>query len=155
MALFNKKPAVVKAPAKIVNTEKSGKADSKLAKQAKLDKKDDIKNLEAKEVSTVKKAEKFGGLEINQVLLRPHITEKATDLSENNVYAFEISLRANKAQVRQAIEKFYKVQPKKIAIIVGIAKYMKNPRTGRMQTKKTAIKKALVYLKKGDKIEFV
>ncbi|OGZ06373.1 MAG: 50S ribosomal protein L23 [Candidatus Lloydbacteria bacterium RIFCSPHIGHO2_01_FULL_49_22] len=89
------------------------------------------------------------------ILVRPHITEKATDLSEHNVYAFEIARMANKAQVRQAIEKFYKVKPVKIAIIMGIAKYMKNPRTGRMQTKKIAIKKALVYLKKGDKIEFV
>ncbi len=149
MALFNKKPTAAKAAVQ------TAKTDSKAMKAAKLDKKDDIKNLEAKEVATTTRAAKFGGLELNQVLLRPHITEKATDLSEQNVYAFEISLRANKMQVRQAIEKFYKVQPLKIAVIVGIAKYMKNPRTGRMQTKKTAIKKALVYLKKGDKIDFV
>lgn len=155
MALFNKKPAAAKAVAKIVNTEKVATTDSKIKKAAKADKKDDIIALETKAGAAEAKAAKYGGLELNQVLLRPHITEKATDLSEHNVYAFEISMRANKAQVRQAIEKFYKVQPTKIAVVVGIAKYMKNPRTGRMQTKKTAIKKALVYLKKGDKIEFV
>ncbi len=149
MALFSKKPA---AKAKVV----AGKTtDRKVEKAKKADKKDEVKALEVKATSVEKKSEKFGGLELNQVLLRPHITEKATDLSEKNVFAFEISLRANKMHVRQAVEKFYKVKPIKVAVIRGMAKYMKNPRTGRMQVKKAAIKKALVYLKKGDKIDFV
>lgn len=143
MALFNKKPAAKKVASKI--------ASAKKAKAEKVEKKDEIVVLEKKEMKT----QKVGGLELNMILVRPHITEKATDLSEKNVYVFEIARGANKAQVRQAIEKFYKVKPVKVAVIMGIAKYMKNPRTGRMQTKKTAIKKALVYLKKGDKIEFV
>ncbi|KKU79822.1 MAG: 50S ribosomal protein L23 [Parcubacteria group bacterium GW2011_GWA2_47_7] len=146
MALFNKKPVVKKA------ATKTDAVRAKVAKAEKADKKDEIMAIEKKDASVVQKA---GGLELNMILLRPHITEKATDLSEKNVYAFEIARGANKAQVRQAVEKFYKVKPVKIAIIMGIAKYMKNRRTGRMQTKKTAIKKALVYLKKGDKIEFV
>lgn len=145
--LFNKK-----TPAKKV-VAKTDVAKAKAAKVEKADKKDEVAALKVKEAGSVRA--KKGGLELNMILVRPHITEKATDLSEHNVYAFEIARMANKAQVRQAIEKFYKVQPVKIAIIMGIAKYMKNPRTGRMQTKKTAIKKALVYLKKGDKIEFV
>jgi len=57
--------------------------------------------------------------------------------------------------VKMAIEKLYKVTPVKVAVINGNEKTMKNPRTGRMQVKKFALKKALVYLKKGDKIEFV
>ncbi|OGZ07132.1 MAG: 50S ribosomal protein L23 [Candidatus Lloydbacteria bacterium RIFCSPLOWO2_01_FULL_50_20] len=89
------------------------------------------------------------------VLIRPHVTEKATDLSGHGVYAFEINNLANKMHVRQAIEKLYKVKPIKVAIVNGKPKLMKNPRTGRVQTKKTGIKKALVYLKQGDKIEFV
>ncbi len=143
-ALFNKKPTVKKA---VVKT------DSKAVKVAKADKKDDIKALIAKDA--VIRKQKVGGLDLNMVLVRPHITEKASDLSEQNVYAFEIARNANKMLVRQAIEKFYKVKPVKIAVIMGMPKYMKNPRTGRMQVKKTAIKKALVYLKKGDKIDFV
>ena len=144
MALFNKKPAVKKAVAK---------TDSKVAKAVKADKKDDIKALVVKEAGARK--QKVGGLELNMILIRPHVTEKASDLSEKNVYAFEIARNANKMLVRQAIEKFYKVKPVKIAVIMGMPKYMKNPRTGRMQVKKTAIKKALVYLKKGDTIDFV
>ena len=98
---------------------------------------------------------KMRGLDLAMVLIRPHVTEKATDLSERGVYAFEINRRANKMHVRQAIEKLYKVEPVKIAVVMGKPKLMKNPRTGRVQTKKTAMKKALVYLKKGDKIELI
>lgn len=144
MALFNKKPIVKKATVK---------TDSKVAKAVKADKKDDIKALVAKDAGA--RTQKVGGLELNMILVRPHVTEKASDLSEKNVYAFEIARNANKMLVRQAIEKFYKVKPVKIAVIMGMPKYMKNPRTGRMQVKKTAIKKAMVYLKKGDKIDFV
>jgi large subunit ribosomal protein L23 len=144
MALFNKKTPAEKSVAV---------AESKKAKAVKAEKKDEIAVLAAKDAKAAKA--KTGGLELNMILLRPHVTEKATDLSEKNVFVFDIARGANKAQVRQAVEKFYKVQPTKVAVIVGAPKYMKNPRTGRMQTKKTAIKKALVYLKKGDTIEFV
>ena len=105
-------------------------------------------------VSNSDTREKIGGLDLAMVLIRPHVTEKATDLSLRGVYAFEINKRANKMHVRQAVEKLYKVQPTKVAIVNGKPKLMKNPRTGRVQTKKTGTKKALVYLKKGDKIEF-
>lgn len=96
-----------------------------------------------------------GGLDLAMVLIRPHVTEKATDLSGRGVHVFEINKFANKMHVRQAIEKLYKVRPVKIAVVHGKPKFMKNPRTGRVQTKKTGTKKALVYLKSGDTIEFV
>jgi large subunit ribosomal protein L23 len=95
------------------------------------------------------------GLTLEQVLIRPRVTEKASDLSEKGVYAFEINLRAGKAEVRRAIEQYFKVKPARIAIVVGKPKYARNPRTNRVQVKKAILKKALVYLKKGDKIEFV
>lgn len=143
MALFTKKATAKKAEPKAEKAEKKVK----------------IVDGDAKEIAVVEKtpvvARKQGGIDLTMVLVRPHITEKATDLSEAGVYAFEIHKRANKMDVRRAIEKYYKVKPVKIAVIMGLAKTMKNPRTGRVQVKKTAIKKALVYLKKGDKIEFV
>lgn len=153
MALFNKKPSTKEKVEK-----KTAKAEKtiKVAKVAKAEGTEvAVVAKEAKKVSAPAKVGRTGGLEQNMVLLRPHITEKATNLSEKNVYAFEIAFRANKMQVKDAIHKFYKVKPVKVAIIMGTPKLMKNPRTGRMQVKKTAIKKALVYLKKGDKIEFV
>lgn len=143
MALFNKKSTKAEAPKKATKVAKEVK--EKVVPVAE-------KSAEGKKPAKVGRT---GGLELNMVLIRPHITEKATTLSEKNVYAFEIAHKANKMQVRQAIEKFYKVKPVKVAVIMGLPKTMKNPRTGRVQVKKTAIKKALVYLKKGDKIEFV
>ena len=95
------------------------------------------------------------GLKLGEVLLRPHVTEKATDLSEHNVYAFEVHKFANKMQVRQAVEKLYKVKPRKVAVINEKPKFTRSQRTGRTQVKEHAMKKALVYLKAGDKIEFV
>lgn len=95
------------------------------------------------------------GLDRSMVLIRPHVTEKATDLSGRGVYAFDIHQAANKMHVRDAIEKLYKVKPTKINIMNKRSKLMKNPRTGRIQVKQAGVKKALVYLKSGDKIEFV
>src|SRR3989338_4407933 len=95
------------------------------------------------------------GADHSAVLLRPHVTEKATDLSGRGVYAFEIDQRANKTEVRVAVEKLYKVKPIRGNVVNQKPKLMKNPRTGRVQTKQSGMKKALVYLKSGDKIEFV
>ena len=64
-------------------------------------------------------------------------------------------MRANKVHVRQAIEKLYKVSPVKIAMIRTKVKTMTNPKTNRVQSKRQAGKKALVYLKAGDKIEVI
>ena len=108
-------------------------------------------------VSTETGAEsKNGAMDLSFVLIRPHVTEKATDLAERgNVYAFEINKRANKMEVKLAVEKYYKVKPIKIAIINGKTKTMRSPRTGKTEVKSFGKKKALVYLKKGDKIDFV
>lgn len=94
-------------------------------------------------------------LDLSMVLVRPHVTEKASDLSEKGVYVFEINKLANKMHVRMAVEKIFKVKPVKIAISIGSGKLMRNRNNNRVQIKKQEIKKAFVYLKKGDKIEFV
>lgn len=96
-----------------------------------------------------------GGAELSGVLIRPHVTEKATMLAERNVYAFDIHSDANKTTVAAAVEAYYKVRPVKIAIIRGARKVGTNPRTNRTMVKRRSVKRALVTLKKGDKIEFV
>ena len=140
-AFFSKKSAALKKP---------------VATKAEVSKKEVKK--EKKETVTPPvsvSAVKVGGLDLAMILIRPHVTEKATDLSERGVYAFEINKFANKMHVYQAIEKQFKVKPVKIAMVNRRPKLMKNPRTGRIQTKQVGIKKALVFLKSGDKIEFV
>lgn len=96
-----------------------------------------------------------GGLDLSQVIIAPRITEKSAKQSEENVYAFEINARANKHQVAQAVAAFYKVTPVKVAIVNIPTKYAKNWKTGRTQVKKPGLKKALVYVKKGETIAFV
>ena len=45
------------------------------------------------------------------VIIKPLVTEKSTHLQESrNVYAFQVSSKANKAQIRQAVESIYNVQ---------------------------------------------
>lgn len=132
----------------------TAKAESKKNTEPKTEKK--AKGVVVAEVVKEVKAEKRGkGLALTEVILNPHVTEKASDLSEKGVYAFNVNMRANKDQVTRAVTAFFKVNPVKVAMIVQKPKYSRNPRTNRVQVKKAATKKALVYLKKGDKIEFV
>lgn len=84
------------------------------------------------------------------ILLKPRITEKASFVSEANVHTFEIGPTTTKRQVSEAIKIFYKVTPIKINVV-------KNPTKkvfirGKKGTK-AGVKKAYVYLKKGDKLE--
>ncbi|MBI5138718.1 MAG: 50S ribosomal protein L23 [Candidatus Vogelbacteria bacterium] len=83
----------------------------------------------------------------------PRITEKATYLSssdKNPVYTFEIHPKANKPGVMNALKELYKVSP--IAVrIVNLPRKKLMTRTG--VGYKNGTKKAIVTLKKGEKIE--
>ncbi|OHB24630.1 MAG: 50S ribosomal protein L23 [Parcubacteria group bacterium RIFOXYD2_FULL_52_8] len=88
------------------------------------------------------------------MLLRPRITEKATLLQSAEkgplVYTFEVHARATKNLVAQAVKSLYKVTPTAVRIIKLPAKTtMARGGVG----SKTGVKKALVTLKPGEKIE--
>ena len=86
------------------------------------------------------------------VILRPRVTEKSGLLSQNGVYTFEISTTANKNLVAKAVTSLYKVIPVKVAIINSPdKKVFVRGRRGVV----SGIRKAVVTLKKGDKIDFV
>lgn len=85
-------------------------------------------------------------------LKNARVTEKASLLSGQNVYTFDVSKNFNKAEISQAVESIYKVRPVKVRMVtVPSKKIISRGRPG----VKSGGKKALVYLKKGDKIEFV
>ena len=87
---------------------------------------------------------------INNVLISPRVTEKATFLAEENVYVFNVSPRSNKKDITKAVLTFYKVTPKKIRVVrIPRKKVLVRGKKG----VKSGGKKAYVYLKKGDKIE--
>ncbi len=87
------------------------------------------------------------------VILRPRITEKATVKADaENVYVFEIAHDANKTTVSQAIRTMYNVVPVKVAIVrTPGKKHMSRGKQGFT----SGLKKAYVYIKKGEKIELV
>ena len=85
------------------------------------------------------------------VLRRPLITEKNTMLQAQGKYAFEVAGDANKPQVKQAVEKAFKV---KVLAVNVMTVPGKTRRVGRQQVLTQSWKKAIVTLKPGDKIEF-
>jgi large subunit ribosomal protein L23 len=85
-----------------------------------------------------------------KILVEPWITEKSHAGLADNKYVFRITRQATKAQVKKAIEGFYKVKVEKVAVMNFIPK---KRIYGRFEGTKSAIKKAIVTLKEGDKIE--
>jgi large subunit ribosomal protein L23 len=91
-------------------------------------------------------------METKKIIKKPRITEKASFHAEQNVYTFDVEKSANKTEIKKAIFQLYKVKPIKINILsVPIKKTFVRGKVG----KRGGGKKALVYLKKGDKIEFI
>lgn len=91
--------------------------------------------------------------DLTWVIKKPRITEKAAIMAgDSNIYTFNIHQDANKKLVSEAIKMIYKVSPLKIRVSMIPTKIVR--RKGGIGTKKGG-KKAYVYLKKGDKIEFV
>lgn len=85
-----------------------------------------------------------------EVINKPRITEKAAVASEKGVYTFEVHSSATKASVSKAVKEIYNVTPIKVNIVRNKAKvvFVK----GKVGTKRS-LKKAYVFLKKGDKID--
>ncbi len=90
-------------------------------------------------------------MHLYEVLRRPLITEKNTMLQAQGKYAFEIAREANQQQIKQAVEKAFKV---KVLAVNVMTVPGKTRRVGRRQVLTQSWKKAIVTLKPGDKIEF-
>ena len=91
-------------------------------------------------------------MEIHHVLLKPAITEKSTLLQESGKYTFHVAPRANKIEVKQAVETRFDVT----VLDVNITKlHGKLKRYGPRTKKRPDIKKAVVTLKSGDRINLI
>lgn len=95
--------------------------------------------------------EKAVNNDLSWVVLNPRITEKAAMITEKNVFTFDVAKSANKIQIKKAITEKYKVTPIKVNIISK--KPQKVVKRGQKVHQK-GTKKAMVFLKKGDTIEF-
>lgn len=85
-----------------------------------------------------------------EVLISPHVTEKATGLARENKYVFKVHPAAGKIEIKKAVKQVFKVTPVKVNVsnIQG-----KKRRVGRIQGQRPGFKKAVVTLKAGDSIE--
>jgi large subunit ribosomal protein L23 len=90
----------------------------------------------------------------NQIIRRPLVTEKSTIIrEEGNVLSFEVDTRANKIQVKNAVEELFKVKVEDVRLF-NVRGKMK--RMGRNVGKRRDWRKAYVRLKAGEKApEFV
>lgn len=85
-----------------------------------------------------------------QIILKPLITEKGGLLEGYGQYFFKVAKNANKVEIKKAVEKLYKVRVDRVNVISVPSKFR---RVGEHEGKKPGFKKAIVTLKKGDKIE--
>jgi large subunit ribosomal protein L23 len=91
-------------------------------------------------------------MNIYQVIKEPHITEKANiQKEETNQITFRVHKKANKVEIRQAVETFFKT---KVLEVRTINVRGKKRRMGRTVGKKSDWKKAVVRLAPGENIEF-
>jgi large subunit ribosomal protein L23 len=87
------------------------------------------------------------------IIKKPLITEKAVELKEGKgKVTFAVDRRANKLLIKEAIEENFKV---KVESVSTLNYKGKNKRFGMIQGRRQDWKKAIVTLKKGEKIEFV
>ena len=83
-------------------------------------------------------------------ILSPIVTEKSTNLSEQNKIVFKIPTQANKKNIKNSIEKIFKVNVTKINII---NKQNRTKFTRGKKVKVSGYKKAIITLKKGQSID--
>jgi large subunit ribosomal protein L23 len=84
------------------------------------------------------------------ILKRPIITEKSAKLAEQNQYVFEVAKEATKSQIKKEVEERFGVEVLKVRIINLPSK----KRTfGRVSGFKKGLKKAIVKIKEGQKID--
>ena len=84
------------------------------------------------------------------IILRPVISEKTYSLLDENKYTFEVDPRANKTQIRQAIEDIFDVT---VLSVNTMNRTGKRKRRGLIVGKRPDTKRAIVTVAEGDEIE--
>ena len=89
------------------------------------------------------------------ILIKPILTEKATSSNDKGKFSFIVDRRANKVQVKKAVEKTYDVNVVSVNTINVLGKSVsKFTKTGIVSGRKPSYKKAIVQLKEGEVIDF-
>ncbi len=92
-------------------------------------------------------------MESKEIVLKPVVSEKSYSLAnESNKYVFFVDSGVNKIEIKNAVEKKYKVKVLDVNITVRIGKSFRDYKTNK-SFRKGDKRKAVVTLKKGDKID--
>jgi len=155
MAFFSKKTTDTEVEKKEEKKETPKKKEATTSVKKEVKKTSKKKDAPVKE-KKAKKPTSDAGANLTKapgrIIIAPFITEKAVQMTVNNAYVFEVSMDATKNDIKTAVKALYKVNPKKVNIIrKGPRKYVARFRN-RSGTKK-GVKKAYVFLNKGEKID--
>ena len=85
-----------------------------------------------------------------EIIKAPVVTEKTNNLASENVYVFKVDKKANKTEIKQAVEKLFNV---KVESVNTVNVRPKKKRVGRYVGKTNKVKKAIVKLSEGSSIE--
>ena len=89
---------------------------------------------------------------MENILIKPLLTEKSSALTEKyNRYLFQVNLKANKNQIKKAVEQLFDVKVDAVTTTIDAGKIK---RAGRFVKKTNKTKKAYVTVNKDQKIEF-
>ena len=83
------------------------------------------------------------------IIIRPIVTEKTSDMMKDNKYTCQVAMGANKTEIRQAIEAIFNV---KVVNVNTVRVEGKKKRMGRFEGKRSDYKKAIVKLASGNTI---
>ena len=86
-------------------------------------------------------------MKIEQILIKPLLTEKGTTLANKKVYLFEVNRKANKHIVKETLEKLYKVKVSNVKIMIRKGK---KKRVGRKMTVKNLANRKIAFIKLSD-----
>lgn len=89
------------------------------------------------------------------ILKKPLLTEKFAAMNEVGKYAFEVNTKANKVEIKKAVEKLYGVTVEKVATMKTQGKVKsKYTKSGAVSGRTATKKKAIITLKEGEVIDF-
>ena len=89
--------------------------------------------------------------QLHDILLGPVVTEKSAYAAEDNTYVFKVGVKANKHQIKDAVETFFGVRVNNVRTLIVRGKVK---RFGRHTGRRSNWKKAYVTLRDGDSINF-
>ncbi len=81
------------------------------------------------------------------IIKLPYVTEKSTDMKENDWYVFSVDKKANKNEIKDSVEKIFNVKVDKVRTLLTAGKPVK--KFGRKIGRRSSIKKAYIKLKEG------